>query len=404
MKKESDKQSPDEWKIIVARNFEEIEAIRPIWEQMQRDKPRPAPDADIDRYLSVIKAIGDDVQPYVMLLEHNNCPAAMIICRLEKHQLMLKLGYRALFKPRLRCLTVVYGGILGQPEGGLCSLLVSELMKQLRYHEVDVTYFNRLRTDTAFYQAVRRIPGFLIRGSSPEVEDHWHMSVPDNMDQFYSARSHKHRGNLRRAIRKFEQDYPGKSMFSTYTSESDVGEFIRVAADISSKTYQHTLGVGIVNDERTRCLMTAAASKGWFRGHILHAGDKTCAFQLGLCYEKAYYLVSIGYDPAFRSYWPGRILFLKVLESICDDSSIDMIDFYFGDASYKKSYGTGHWPEACAYIFAPRLHLIFINMLRSSTMCVNSGLEYVVSKVGAGDWVKRKWRSLLRPKSSTGKI
>ena len=277
-------------------------------------------------------------------------------------------------------------------------------MKQLQSREVDLAYFNRLRTDTAFYQAVRRIPGFLIRGSSPEVEDHWHMSVPDNIDQFYSARSHKHRGNLRRAIRKFEQDYPGKSMFSTYTSESDVGEFIRVAADISSKTYQHTLGVGIVNDERTRCLMTAAASKGWFRGHILHAGDKPCAFQLGLRYEKAYYLVSIGYDPSFRSNWPGRILFLKVLESICDDSSIDIIDFYFGDASYKKSYGTGHWSEACAYIFAPRLYLIFINMLRSTTMCVNSGLEYVVNKIGAGDWIKRKWRSLLRPKSATGKV
>jgi len=28
MKKESDKQSSDEWEIIVARNFEEIEAIR----------------------------------------------------------------------------------------------------------------------------------------------------------------------------------------------------------------------------------------------------------------------------------------------------------------------------------------------------------------------------------------
>jgi hypothetical protein len=397
-------QSSNEWKTVVARNFEEIEAIRPIWEQMQRDEPQPAPDADIDRYLSVIKAIGNDTQPYVMVLEHNDCPAAMVICRLEKHQLKLKLGYRVLFKPGLRCLAVVYGGILGQPDDDLCSLLVSELMEQLQSREVDMTYFNRLRTDTAFYRAVRRIPGFLIRSSSPDVEDHWYMSVPDNIDQFYSARSHKHRGNLRRAIRKFEREYPGESMFSSFKSESDVDEFIRVAADISSKTYQHALGVGIVNDESTRCLMTAAASKDWFHGHILYAGDKPCAFQLGLRYEKVYYLVSIGYDPAFRSYWPGRILFLKVLESICDDSSIDTIDFYFGDAEYKKRYGTENLPEACAYIFAPRLHLILINMLRSATMCVNSVLEYVIGKIGAGDWIKRRWRNLLRPKTATEKV
>ena len=36
--------------IVAATNFEEIEAIRPIWEQMQRDEPHPVPNADIDRF------------------------------------------------------------------------------------------------------------------------------------------------------------------------------------------------------------------------------------------------------------------------------------------------------------------------------------------------------------------
>ena len=52
-------------KIVTATNFEEIEAIRPVWEQMQRDEPHPVPNADIDRYLSVVKTSGDDVRPYV---------------------------------------------------------------------------------------------------------------------------------------------------------------------------------------------------------------------------------------------------------------------------------------------------------------------------------------------------
>ena len=104
MKKESDKQSSDEWKIIVAKNFEEIEAIRSIWEKMQRNEPYPVPNADIDRYLSVIKASGDDVRPYVMLLECNGNPAAITIGRIEKHQLDFKLGYKTLFSPALKCL------------------------------------------------------------------------------------------------------------------------------------------------------------------------------------------------------------------------------------------------------------------------------------------------------------
>jgi hypothetical protein len=403
LRKESDKQSSDEWKIIVARSLEEIEAIRSIWEQMQRNEPCPKPNADIDRYLSVVKACGDSIRPHIMLFEHNGSPVTMIVGRVGKHQLELKFGYKTLLKPRLRCLSVVYGGILGQPDSELCSLLVGELMKQLRGREFDIIQLNYLRTDTVFYQAARKIPGFLSRCYLPKVDEHWRMSVPDNIDQFYSARSKKHRGNLRRAIRKYEQDCPGKSIFTTYTSESDVGEFIQVAADISSKTYQYALGVGIVNDERTRSLMTAAASKGWFCGHILHVGNKPCAFQLGLRYKKVYYLMSIGYDPFFNSDQPGTVLFLKVLDSLCEDPSVDAMDFYFGDAWYKKHYGSEHWPEASVYIFAPRLHLILINMLRSSTMCVNSGLEYVVSKIGAVGWIKRHWRDSLQAKNPAGR-
>ena len=60
-----------DYEIITARNFEEIEAIRPIWEQMQCGESRPVPNADIDRYLSVVKTSDDDLQPNVMLLKHD---------------------------------------------------------------------------------------------------------------------------------------------------------------------------------------------------------------------------------------------------------------------------------------------------------------------------------------------
>jgi len=404
MRRESDKQSSDEWKIIVVRNIEEIEAVRPIWEHMQRNEPCPKPNADIDRYLSVVGARGDSIRPHVILFEHNGSPAAMIVGWVGKHQLELKLGYKALLKPSFRCLSVVYGGVLGQPEGDLCSLLVSELMKQLRDREFDIIQLSHLRTDTDFYQAARKMPGFLTRCYLPKIDEHWRMSVPENIDHFYESRSGRHRRNLQRYIRKFEDEYPGESKYVKYTSESDIAEFIRIAADISSRTYQGALGVGVVDDEETIHRVTTAAKHGWFDGVVLLAGDKPCAFQLGLRYGTVYYMVSIGYDPVFKPYRVGTILFLKVLESLCDDRSINMIDFYFGDAEYKKHYGTEHWPETSVYIFALRVHLIFINMLRSSTMCVNAGLGYVVSKIGVVDWIKRKWRSLLQPKSSTGKV
>lgn len=384
--------------IIVLKTQESIEAIRDTWEQMQNNESQPTPDADIDRYLSVIEAYGNDVQPFIILVKNNDYPQAMLIGRIGKQKLKLKVGYRTLFSPTLRCLTVAYGGILGRPEGHICTDMIRELQTQLRQGEVDVIYFNRLRTDDYFYKDIQKTSDFLTRGYMPKNENHWRMSFPENIDQFYANRSKKSRYNLRRNIKKFEQDYPGKRTFTEYITESDLNEFIENAADISLKTYQHALGAGIVNDEKTRCVLKAAAKNGWFHGCILFAADKPCAFQLGLCYRNTYYLVKIGYDPTFNSYSPGTILFLKTLESLCENSSIDMdeLDFYFGDADYKSRFGTESWPEATVHIFAPRFYPIFINMLHSSMMGTNAFLHGILNRIGSVGWIKRRWRNSVQ--------
>ena len=394
----------ENYEIMTVTSFEEIEAIRPIWEQMQRDEPRPVPNADIDRYLSVVKTSGDDVRPHITVMKCNGRPAAIRIGRIEQRRIDLKLGYKTFYSPMLRCLSIVYGGIIGQPSAELSKVLIGELMKKLRSPEVDVLYFNRLKIETAFYQFVQKMPALLSRDYFPKVEDHWRMSIPEDIDQFYSARKRGHRYKLRKCIRRFEEEFPCDNMLIQYSATNEVEDFIATAADISSKTYQSALGVGIVNDNKTKSLLKEAAKQGWFRGNILMADSRPCAFLLGLVYKNVYYGISTGFDPAFRSYWPGTIIFLKIVESLCTDPSIETIDFYFGDAWYKKSYGTEHWPEASAYIFAPKFGMILINLLRSSLMCMNSSLEYVVNKIRAVDWIKRHWRNLLRPKSAVGRV
>jgi hypothetical protein len=266
-----------------------------------------------------------------------------------------------------------------------------------------VIYFNHLKTDTGFYQAVREIPGLLTRDRFPRIDEHWRMSVPETMEQFYSARSRGHRHNLRRAIRKFDEDFSNEAKLVNgashplrdYTSDSDVDNFLKLASAISSKTYQNALGVGLTDDLKTRSRILASARQGRFRGHVLMAARTPCAFQLGLHHKNVYYMENMGYDPAFSSYKPGLILFLRVLESLCADPSVHMIDFYFGDAEYKSRYGTEHWPEACVYVFAPRGYPRFINALRNCIACVNAGLRFVVRRTGSAAQIKRRWRNRL---------
>jgi len=388
------------WNVVTVRDLEGIESIRSIWEQMQNNEPSPAPNADIDRYIACLNTTSDDARPHVILFEHEGSPAAMIIGRVEKYKIRLKFGYLSIPCPMSRCFRVVYGGVLGRPGAEFCSLMVGELTKQLRQRQFDIISFNHLKTNTPFYQAIRTIHGFFTRDHSPVIDEHWRMTVPDKIGQFYSSHSRGHRHNLRRAVRKFEEECYGKSKVVNYSTESDVDDFLKVAADISSKTYQKKLGAGLVNDEKTRSRLLAKAAKGWFRGHILFSGDIPCAFQLALHYRRTYYMVSIGYDPALSSYKPGLVLFLKVLESLCADPSVDMIDFYFGDAEYKHRYGTEHWPEAWIHMFALRPCPILINTMRSIAAGVNAGLKYTINLFGSTDRIKHKWRHLLQAKNS----
>jgi hypothetical protein len=294
---------------------------------------------------------------------------------------------------------VVHGGILGQPDGDVSVLLIQELMKVLRQRQVDVIFFNHIRTDSCIFHISRKLPGVLIRGYFPKVENHWSMSVPENLEGFYQARSKKHRGNLKRYISKLDKEYRNQVRIITYTEEDDLDEAIKAASQISCLTYQHGLDSGFTDNPRTRVLLTTAARQGWLRMSVLYINGEPGAFQVGQQYGKQYMLEQIGFDPEWSSLELGTVLFIRVLEDICADLDTEFVDFGFGDADYKRSYGNKQWQEASVHIFAPRPYPIFINMVRTFMMSIDASMKYLLSKTGLAGWVKRRWRDLLQVKS-----
>ena len=396
MKSSDKKYFSDGLEIIVARTFDEIEAIRPIWEEMQSKESFPKPNADIDRYLSVLKASGNDIKPYVMIFRQNGQPVAMAIGRLEEHPIEVKLGYKVLLSPKLQCLTIVYGGILGQPGQELCSLLISELMKVFRRCGVDVVYFNHLRINSQLYDLVHNMHGFLRKSSLLRIQSHWQTHIPRKVESFYERIPSKHKREWQRCERRLAKECKGPVEVLCHHKVSEIDQIMGIACDISARSYKHAMNVGITDDACTRALLSQAARKGLLRAYILYVNKVPCAFEFGIHYGETFFAEYMGYDRAWSSFGPGALLWVKAIEDICTHSATNVLDYGFGDAPYKQRLGTKVWQEASVYIFAPRVYPVAVNMLRTSVMGLNTGLEYILNRTGSAGWVKRRWRNLLQ--------
>ncbi len=383
------------WEIEIAETVDQIEEIRPVWERMQNAEESPSIDADIDRYLSVMRAMNENVQPYVITLAKEGIPVAMIIARIQIHEIKIKLGYKSLLSPKLKSLTVVYGGILGEKNDHVSSLVVRVLIRQLREKKFDLVFLNHLKKDSNIFKLARKIPGIASRGYFPKYEKHWAISIPETMKLFYKSCSPNSRKQYKRCIRKLENDFPKKIRIVTYSQEDDLDEAVKYASQISAKTYQYQLGHGFTDDFRTRCLLKTAVEKGWLHVHILFVDDEACAFEIWFRYGKTYHGQMVGFDPKWKKWRVGTVLFLKTLELICDDSDMKKFDFGFGDAEYKQSYGNQQWKEASVYIFAPKFYPVLINFLYSSFTGIYLGLDYLLNKTGIKKTIKRLWRHRL---------
>lgn len=389
MKDESKNKSSQKRELLVIRDFDQIEAIRQTWEKLHDEEPYPRISADIDRYLTTLKATNGAVDPYIIVLKEDGLPIAMLIGLVDKNHIKCTVGRWTLFKPELKRLSVVYNGIIGNQTEQTCRALVVELLNELRSGRIDVVYFNCLETLSSMFRTARKIPAFLSRCHSPKCEIHWRMTLPKDIGSFYKSLSSKHASNLRRLINKLEKAYPNKVQVVAYREQAELDTAIKAASEISATTYQYAYGLGVVDDSRTRTVLSQAAKLGRLQIDVLYINDEPAAFQLAMKYRNTYFGEKIGFNPKWEKYRIGTVLFLKVTEALCADPSVKYYDFGFGDTQYKKSYCDTQWTEAHVYIFAPRLFPVFVNLALSTTSTISVLTNKFVTKLGIRNSVQR---------------
>jgi hypothetical protein len=95
------------------------------------------------------------------------------------------------------------------------------------------------------------------------------------------------------------------------------------------------------------------------------------------------------YSPKWKDWNVGSILFIKVVEQICDDPVVDSLDFSFGDFQHKHVGDRRQWAEASVFIFAPRPFPVFVNLIQSLTLATSMFAQRAITGLGIRNLVQR---------------
>lgn len=383
---------PTATRVRVLRSADEVDALRS--ELLSSGMAHS--EADIDIFRAVLRSRADVINPHVLVLERDGRIDAIVLARLEQHEMPAKFGYATLYRPSLRCLTVVSGGAAGSDAD--LELLAEELLGSLRSRDADVVLLQHFPVDSALHAAiVREAPRFSRQRLLSETP-HWVLDIPDTVEELHAQLPKSMRDNLRRYSRKLARDFGDRLEIRCYEAPEDFDVILRDVEAIAATTYQRGLGAGF-EAEADAPLLRVGLDGGWLRAWVLYLEGAPCAFEIGYVGGGSVVIATKGFDPAFTRQHVGKVLQLHILEQLCSEPLVGTLDFGFGDADYKQRLSNRGWADADVVIYARSLRGLRVNAGRTAIL----GADRLARRVAGKDRIariKRRWRDRRTPATS----
>jgi len=372
--------------IRVARTPDEVEALRDARSRLAADQIG----ADVDHFLRAVRVEPRIERPHVIVLERDDAEA-MVFGRIEDVPLPCNLGYRTLYAPVVRSLTVGYRATAGRVDGETAPCVVDAILAALRDGEADVALLSALDTESPLYRSLlARTPGYL--RTVDQARPHRDVAIPGSLDELLASLSKSTRESTKRYAKKLEKALGDDLAVELFRDPADVE---RLAADVervAAKTWQRQFGVGFRDDERWRSRLAWTAERGWLRAVVLYAAGEPVAFWHGFAYGGRFRTETPGYDPAFHELRPGTYLLLRLIEHLCADPDVSVLDFGFGDEEYKRRLADRTWQESTVTVHARRPRPILVNLVRKSLISVSGAATAVARRAGFYQKLRQRGR------------
>jgi hypothetical protein len=373
--------------LAVARRVDEVAALRDAWPAFA------GPDAGLDLFLCLARSRPEIVRPHVIVARRDGAVAGALVARLEDRRLPARFGYATVLAPRVRCLTVVCGGVAG--DAAVQALLVDELLAALARREADVAVFHRAIVGSPLHALATTRPGALARERFGARDRHWAMALPGRAQDVQAALPRGVRDNLGRYSRRLARAYGERMAIRRYDAPEHAAVAVRDLEAVAATTYQRGLGAGF-DAARDRELVELGLRGGWYRAWVLYLDGAPAAFELGMVHGDVFVLGAKGYDPAHARLHPGKAVQLRVLEDLAADPAVRTYDFGFGDADYKRRLATHGWEDADVLVYGRTARARAAWAARTAVAGADRLARRAIGRERVAR-VKRRWRTLRTP-------
>jgi CelD/BcsL family acetyltransferase involved in cellulose biosynthesis len=385
----------------VATTQEEIASLRPVWEALGVSYV----DADIDYFLALIRGRAEVERPYVIAFDRGGSPSGLVVGRIEHAPFACRLGYKTIYRPTLKTLRVSHGGVSGADDEMTARDVFGRVEQALAEGDAEVAVLPAVRIGSPLDRAATEMPGVLRRGRFSTQVTHRRLILPPTYDALMATRDKRSRYNLKRQGKLLANEFGERLSTRLLRDPEDFERVFEQLEQIASKTYQRGLGAGFADTLERRELVRVAMEHGWFRAWVMSIDEEPVAFWQGNILGGTYYSSSTGYDPAYTKQGVGTILLLRLFEELCADPEVQVVDFGWGDAVYKRRWANDSWEEHDLVVFAPSARAVRANLIRTSILATDRGARRLGEATGLTDLVKRSWRRRLRsapPESAVG--
>ncbi len=168
-----------------------------------------------------------------------------------------------------------------------------------------------------------------------------YVSIEGGLDDYLAALPSKRRQDMKRSLRRFDQEMPRARLEMIRSLEIRVADLETIAE--FHATYFRKEGTSPLSNPALIGMLGEIAKNqdvGLQLGALVDQGE-LLAIDIGFARGGRYYGYLTGFHPDFQKFAPGKCLLLKRIDAWVKEDGIKVLDFLSGDESYKTGFTHG---------------------------------------------------------------